>query len=202
MRVLLVPAQNGSEDRWVCGACDTVWFTEDLAEHCCLMITCTICHKRKTRYGASICAVCAEQERCVHEEDFFRSANKLWYSDYEGKFIFWRAPLSVSGEFFRNRTELENYCMSHGFDLPRWCWAVDEVAFLLDAETCLLGVTNRAGEEIRPLLEDAEVAKLQELLDQWAMDLDTKSYEPDYETAVVLDRALYDALDSGLREDR
>lgn len=80
---------------------------------------------------------------------------------------------------------------------PRWCWASEEAGFLLDAERVLAGVVTRTNEEVRALLSDEQVEAFQKVLDDWAMNLDVKSYDADYDVAVILDRELYEAVRRG-----
>ena len=132
-------------------------------------------------------------DRRILEETLFRSAAKVWYGDYDEPFLYWNDAGS-SGEFFRSRTELEKYCQRYKVIPPRWVWACAPSGFLLDAETVLEGVRDRACNEIRHLITDEAVSRLQGVLDVWMTEQGMKAYDIYYEKAVVLDRSLYDGL--------
>jgi hypothetical protein len=132
--------------------------------------------------------------RAVRDEELFRSARKLLYSDYEGRYLVWTPPGCRYEELFRSRTDLEKRCEELHIPPPGWCWAADEVGFLLDAEQILAGVMTRTNEEVRPLLSDQQVESFQNILDEWAMSQDLKTYEVDDTAAVILDRTLYETI--------
>ena len=135
--------------------------------------------------------------REVREEGLFEIRTKIAYVDFEGRFLYWTPPGAQTGEFFSSRTELEKHCETLGIVPPRWCWASEEAGFLLDAERVLAGVVTRTNEEVRALLSDEQVEAFQKVLDDWAMNLDVKSYDADYDVAVILDRELYEAVRRG-----
>jgi hypothetical protein len=130
----------------------------------------------------------------AQDERYFKEAEKVFCTDYEGRYMFWIPPGGHPGEFFRSRTELETRCEELGVIPPRWCWATEQTGFLLDAECVLEGVVTRANEEVRPLLEDSDVERLQKVLDDWAMSVDVNSYDVDYDLAVILDRTFFDKI--------
>ncbi len=193
MLVQEMAAKDDQNRSWVCGACNTVWFDEELAEGCCRPGKCSKC-SASTVPGGSLCVSCVDRDRVVHEEGLFRAARKIPYSDYERRYIYWTPPGLADGVFFSSRTELEKYCEARKCKPPRWCWAAEEARFLLDAEHILAGVVTRTNEEVRPLLSEEQVEHFQKILDDWAMGLDIKSWDVDFDTAVLLDRELYEAV--------
>jgi hypothetical protein len=193
MLVRELPEKEGQSPGWICGSCHTVWFDKELAEGCCMPAKCQQCGS-STAPGRSICIPCSDRQRLVYEENLFRSAQKVFFVDYEGRYIYWVPPGTEVGEFFVSKTEVEKFCEQKNIIPPRWCWAVEQVGFLLDAEQVLAGAVTRTNEEVRPLLADEQVEELQKLLDDWAMKTELKSYDVDYEVAVILDRDLYEAV--------
>jgi hypothetical protein len=129
----------------------------------------------------------------MEEADLFKLATKVWYSDYEGQFLYWTPP-GREGQFFRTRTQLEQYCMENHIPIPKWVWACEEIGFLLDVEEVLANVRNRQGDLVREQLSDEEVNNLQQALDAWAMSLPCRSYDVDYDTVIIIDKEFLDAL--------
>lgn len=186
-------SQDGQEHGWICGSCNTMFFDEELAQACCRPLKCPQCSKAMT-VGRTLCGDCSDRVREGREDALFLSAAKVFFIDYEGRYLYWTAPGALVGEFFSSRTELEKFCEQRHIVPPRWCWATDEAGFLLDAERVLAGVVTRNNEDVRPLLTDHEVEQLQNVLDEWAMNLEVRSYDVDYDVAVILDRELYEAI--------
>lgn len=193
MLVRELPEQESCGQSWICGSCNSVWFNLEFAENCCQPGKCTEC-SALTSPGRMLCLPCAAQEQVIREELLFRSAQKVFYMDYEGRYLVWTPPGSQFEELFGCRTELEKRCESLNILPPRWCWAAEEIGFLLDAEQVLAGVVTRTNEEVRPLLSDDQVEELQKTLDTWSMAQNLKTYEVDESTAVIFDRILYEAV--------
>jgi len=195
MRASELPGKDDQSPKWICGSCHNVWFDQELAESCCAPWKCQKC-SGNTAPGRTLCIGCADHERVAHEESLFRSADKKFYVDYDELFLYWHPPGEDVGGLFRSKTEIDKFCEKKNMTPPRWCWATEPVGFLLDAEQVLAGVVTRNNEEVRPLLSDEQVEHFQNLLDEWAMNLDVKSYDVDYERAIILDRGLFDALEA------
>ncbi len=193
MLVRELPEQENHCQSWICGSCNNVWFDQELAERCCQRTKCQKC-SALAGPGDTLCAKCLRQVQAIHEEEMFRSAQKVFYSDYEGKRMCWTPPGCRFVEVFGCRTELEKRCSELRVPPPRWCWAAEELGFLLDAEQVLAGAVTRTNEPVRPLLSDDQVEGFQKLIDDWAMSQDLKCYEVDDTLAIVFDRTLYDTV--------
>jgi hypothetical protein len=191
MLVRELPEQADQGQRWVCGSCDSVWFDSEVAERCCRPSKCQKCSSQ-ARPGWSLCVRCTAQARAIQDENLFRSAAKVFYSEYEGRYLAWTPPGCRFEELFGCRTEIEKRCESLRIPPPRWCWAAAEIGFLLDVEQVLAGAVTRTNEEVRSLLSDEQVEDLQRVLDDWTMKQDLRSYEVDETTAVIFDRLLYE----------
>lgn len=177
---------------WCCSACNTVWFDARSADDCCQQATCSSC-SAACPINSSRCGSCSELERQLPDVALFEAATKVWYPDYDGIFLYW--PVAGGrGEFFRSRTDIEKYCVAKDIEPPRWVWACEQVGFLIDAEAVLAGARDSDQNPIRDLVEDPDVEKLQDILDEWVMARDLFSHRIDYNTAVVIDRALMASL--------
>ena len=193
MQVRELPEQENHSQSWICGSCNTVWFDADLAEACCRPVKCQKC-SAYTAPGRTLCVACVDRARMIHDEEMFRSAGKIFYSEYEGRHLFWTPPGGGPGEFFSCRTELEKRCVELRVLPPRWCWATEELGFLLDAEQVLASAVTRTNEEVRSLLSDEQVDTFQKILDDWSMSQNIRSYDVDDTLAVIFDRALYETV--------
>lgn len=188
----LVVRDSPEQTWWLCSACEALWGNPDDANRCCCATKCSECGKTVIA-GKPQCEDCEAGDRRALEESLFKSAAKVWYGDYEEPFLYWNEA-GQSGEFFRTRTDLEKYCQRENKIPPRWVWGCEPIGFLLDAEAILEAARDRTYNEIRHLIADEDVERLQEQLDEWVLAQGMKAYDIDYQTAVVLDRSLFDGV--------
>ena len=198
MQVRELPEKENQFRSWLCGVCNSVWFDEEVADKCCKPIKCLHCSSQVPP-GGSVCVHCRERARTAQDEQLFRTAEKVFFIDYEGRYLCWTPPGGRAPELFVSKTEVEKRCAELNTLPPRWCWAAEECGFLLDAEQALVGAVTRDNGDVRSLLDDEQVEELQRLLDDWAMNLPVKSYEENHEVAVIFDRTLYEAVASKQR---
>lgn len=126
--------------------------------------------------------------RTIEDDERFKTARKLKYMDYEGSVLYW-AGAGPSGRFFRNKTEIETYCNVHKLSSPRWVWGCKHVSSIFNAKR-VIG-TLGSPESLEAVLTPEAVQALQMVLDGWAESLELVALVADFDTAVVLDRALY-----------
>ena len=174
---------------WMCSKCQALWSSEGSAARCCEAQTCVEC-KKTVLTGGARCEACLEGDRVALDESMFAAARKIPYFEYDEPFLFWAAA-GPTGRFFGSRKEIEKYCTQKNLTPPRWVWACEPVGFLLDVQQVLQVARDRTCNEINHLIDDDEVERLQKLLDDWAMAQNLKSWDVDYDTAVVLDPSLY-----------
>lgn len=191
----LILNDNFGDDKsgvWECTACLSPWRTKETAEQCCSLPMCNACDK-SVHPGSSKCEGCHNKDRLARERGLFDAAHKVSYIDYDLPYIFWEAA-GVTGQFFATKLELENYCVDRNIPPPQWVWGVEGMGFLLDAEAILAHYQHQTGYNVRDLVDDTEVEKLQDVIDRWAMDCEVRSFAPDYTMAVVLDPDFYKSL--------
>lgn len=174
---------------WMCSKCLVVWSTEEGAGQCCGTRTCVEC-KKTVLSGNARCNACVDGDREALDAAMFASARKIPYYEYDEPFLFW-ASAGPTGKFFGSRKEIERYCLQQNLTPPRWVWACESIGFLIDAQQILQAVRDRTCNEISHLIDDSEVERLQTMLDDWAVAQNLKSWDVDYDTAVVLDPSLY-----------
>ena len=119
-------------------------------------------------------------------EESLSDAFKVWWEDYDRE----QLPIVWHGDFL-TLTELREHCRKNKVGLPSWVWAVERVGFLLDAEEILALAKDQDEHPVRDLIPHEAVARLQELLDTWAMELTLEAYEVNYDRVVVFDRSLF-----------
>ncbi len=125
-----------------------------------------------------------DQKRARREQEAFAKAKKIAAKDYTGWVSWPGAP--VNAQFFKSIDELREHCKKFDKPVPEFVWACTPEPLKLDAD----GILDQALEDhfdgARGNISEAEEARLQTFLDEWAAAQEIVSWHEDESRAVIL----------------
>ena len=124
-----------------------------------------------------------DQKRARREREAFTKATKIAANDYTG----WvSVPGFGTDGFFKSINELREHCKKFDVPVPEFVWACTPEPLKLDADGILDQALGDHSDGARGNISDAEEARLQAFLDEWAAAQEIVSWHEDNSRAVIL----------------
>lgn len=125
-----------------------------------------------------------EEMLAKRRAEAFEKATKIPAAEYTG-WVSWPGCVGDDG-YFESVQELLNHCAKTGKPAPTFVWACKPIPLHLDAE----GIVDQALEEhhegAKDFISNAEMERLQVLLDEWAKAQGVTSWCEDRTRAVMI----------------
>ena len=172
----------------------------DLADKCCPPRTCTQCHAKPVARGATLCPDCQVKADVAVEAQRSAAATKLKEADWQGP-VFWpNAPFDGDqGDcYWSSVAALRADVAQHNAErkalvppkspiaVPAYVYVTRPVPFLLNGTDAISAGLKNHPAVAASRVTDAERARLQKFLDDWASKQRIASYEEDLTRIVVL----------------
>ncbi len=132
----------------------------------------------------SVCDACITKQETTKEERAFEKAGKFTIDDYPGD-----KPIFHGDTFSDNLDEFLERYEEDGLDLPAYVWGAKRIDFHVDADNVIEQALDGHHEEANEHLKPDAYKTLQLALDTWCEEQNIRSWEPDYELAVLLKSA-------------
>jgi hypothetical protein len=159
-----------------CSKCRAEHWSKETAENCCGPLLCE-CGSKCAPYRTA-CNSCLAAKELERESALFEKAKKVPYGEYGG-------PIYTNESYWDNVDEYASDTLSDGMDLPKYAWATNPVPFYIDATDIVEAALDGHHEDAWSQVGD--LGELQGMLDKWCSEQAVRSFEPDYETAIILE---------------